>query len=56
MDSRTVRILTIAVWTVTLAVLVGLFFMRAINPPANVATSGTAGSGLPIVYEFTTST
>ena len=56
MDSRTLRIVTIAVWTVAIAVLVGLVFMRAVTPPIKVASSGAGAAGLPIVYEFTTST
>lgn len=51
-----VRIVTIVAWTVAIAALVGFVFMRAVTSSNKVASSGAGAAGLPIVYEFTTST
>jgi hypothetical protein len=58
-DSRTVRNLTIVVWSIAALVLVGLAFVRA--PQAQDVSTVTNNSAvlagaIPVVYEFSTDT
>jgi hypothetical protein len=53
--SRTVRIATIAVWTLAIAVVVALAFVRG-TAPVTVTPLRVAGGALPVMYEFSTST
>lgn len=52
-DNRTLRNVTIAVWVVTGAVVLGLAFMKGTTP---VATLSTAAGGRPVMYDFSSQT
>jgi hypothetical protein len=52
-DSRIIRNVTIAVWVVAAAVIVGLVFMKGAGAAPTLAPTTAA---LPIMYEFSSQT